>query len=364
MNKIENTLTRINDFAEDDYSRFLQSANRHYAAALAESLPQEERERLLQGTSLKGYLEKRREMKDRRILAKAKGVLRPIKDVIADFSDGRSGKRMEARKELQWRFVTQAGKDQIAILTAMLQAGTKIDTAWVAQTLAGGYDKTLQEIQKRYPKSLNCFRELLYQRCEENISCPSVAAYMVDNMPIELIEKHLEELESIGGYRKLCLRMASNRAYIIDESKMTLFQYLDVLARTGRTTEQQPIWRRFCDWLQEASVYSVSWYNHMRFEQTNGDTSINLSLADIREVSWFIKSCGTLEFTDLICAVFDLDQRVQARLHKVLELDDANHQVPYDISNADEHYKSLLIQFAKEEISNIETSSLPKNLTE
>jgi len=364
MNKIENTLTRINDFAEDDYSRFLQSANRHYAAALAESLPQEERERLLQGTSLNSYLDKRIEMIDRRAQTKPKGLMRPIKDVIADFADCRSGKRMEARKELQWRFATQAWKDQIAILTTMLQADTKTDTAWVAQTLTGSYGDTLRDIELHHPKAIKDFRDLLYQRCEENISCPQVAAYMVANVPKEFVEKHLEELEGIVGYRKLCLRMASDSAYIIDESKLTLFQYLDVLARAGRMTEQHTIWKRFCDWLRDISEYSVSWDNHIRLEQADNGLVIELSLADIREVGWFVKSCGTLNFSDLICAVFDLDQRIQARLRETVEQDYASRQVPYDTSNADEHYKALLIQLAKEEVGNIETSSLPKNLTE
>jgi len=364
MNKIENTLTRINDFAEDDYSRFLQSANRHYAAALAESLSQEERERLLQGTSLNSYLEKRCEMKDRRAQTKSKGMMRPIKDVIADFSDNRSGKRMEARKELQWRFATQAWKDQIAILTAMLQADTKTDTAWLAQTLAGSYGDTLRDIDAYHPKAIKDFRDLLYQRCEENISCPQVAAYMVDNMPIEIVKQHKEVLEGIVGYRKLCLRMASDSTYIINEGKLTLFQYLDVLARTGRTTEQHPIWKRFCDWLRDISDYSVSWDNHIRLEQFGNGINIGLSLADIREVGWFVKLCGTLNFSELICAVFDLDQRIQAHLRETVKQYYANQLVPYDTGNADEHYKSLLIQYAKEEVGSIETSSLPKNLTE
>lgn len=355
--EVKRILTEINGMATDDYGRFLQSPDRHYVAALAESLTHDERKELFKETSLGGYLEKRYELIDKRTLPKIGYVMRPIAEVMADFSDSKSGKRMEARKELQFRFETQAWKDQIAILMTMLQTDTKIDTAWVAKTLSGEYRFILLKIFDFYLDGRDKFRELLFPRCEKHLSHPDVATFMVDYMPQEYVDRHLDELERIVGYRKLCVRLALDPNYTIDESKLTLFQYLDVLSKTNRTPKQQPIWVRLCEWFHNIDADDVSWESRSPFGWTREYDASTLSLTDISEVRWFVKSCGAIHLPGLICAVYNLDQRVNARLR-------GSHG---ETSNApimaDVQYKKLLVEFAKEEIDNIDTSSLPKDVT-
>lgn len=332
-------------------------------AALAESLTLDEGKELFKDTSLGGYLDKRNELIDKQKMSKTRYIMRPIAEVLTDFSDSKSGKRREARKELQFRFDTQAWKDQIGILTVMLQTDTKIDTAWVAKLLSGDCYMNLDYLFNCFPDNYNGFWDLLYKRCEEHFSHPAVAAFMVDHMPNEYVDRHLEELERIIGYRKLCLRLARSIDYAIDESKLTLFQYLDVLSKSYRTPKQQAVWDKLCDWFRKVDANEVSWESGSRFGWAeHADASI-LSLTDLSDIRWFVKSCGALHLTGLICAVYDLDQRVKARLQETKEREATVRQMSTDPLMAGAHYKKLLIQFAKEEIDNVDTSSLPKDVT-
>lgn len=199
--------------------------------------------------------------------------------------------------------------------------------------------------------------------CTKNYMYPAIAAYIVDAMPQELIAKHQEELERIVGYRKLCLRMAYDRDYAIDESKLTIFQYLDVLAKRDRTPKQLPVWKSFCEWLRNMDEDLVAWDNRVSMSETADGVAIGISLVDIREVRWLVKSCGMIQLPWVISAVYDLDKRVRARLKAVVAQDNADKAVPYDSYKADAHYKGLLVRFAKEEVDKTETSSLPKDTT-
>lgn len=355
--EVKRILAEINGMATDDYGRFLQSPDRHYVAAMAESLTRDERNELFKETSIGGYLEKRYELIDKRTMPKIGYVMRPIAEVLADFSDSKSGKRTEARKELQFRFETQAWKDQVDILTAMLETDTKADTAWVAKILSGEYRFILLRIFDFYLDGRDKFRELLFPRCEKHLSHPDVATFMVDYMPQEYVDRHLDELERIVGYRKLCARLALVPNYTIDESKLTLFQYLDVLSKTNRTPKQQPIWDRLCEWFHNIDADEVSWESRSRYGWTEDNEASGLSLTNISEVRWLVKSCGAIHLPGLICAVYDLDQRVKERLRYT------QIEIPNDPIIAFAHYKKLLVEFAKEEIDNVDTSSLPKDVT-
>lgn len=361
--EVKRILTEINDKAVDDYGQFLQSSDRHYVAALAESLTLDERKEFFKDTSLGGYLEKRYELIDKRTLPKVRCIMRPITEVLADFSDSKSGKRMEARKELQYRFETQAWKDQIAILTAMLQTDTKVDTAWVAKLLSGDFRMTLEYLFNCHQNCYNGFWELLFQRCDKHVSHPDVASFMVDHMPKDYVDRRLDELERIVGYRKLCIRLACDKDYVIDETKLTLFQYLDVLSKSYRTPKQQIVWDKLCEWLRNTDADAVSLESHSRFGWTGHSAALIPSLTDLSEIRWFVKSCGAIHLTGLVCAVYELDQRVKSRMQETKERETTNQQISADPLMAEEHYKELLLQFAKEEIDNVDISSLPKDVT-
>lgn len=259
MKKTREILGEINAKAEENYSDFLHSGDKLYAWALANCLDSDEKSEALNETALSGYLEKCSDLAQERLLKPLMHFNEPIDKLLAAFNDQKSGERMEARKELQNRFPKQDWKTQIAILTAMLQLGTKTDTAWVTKALAGGFDYLLRHICDRNPGKYDGFWELLYQRCDENYMYPAIAAYIIDAMPQELIAKHQDELERIVGYRKLCLRLAYDRDYVIDKSKLTLFQYLDVLAKRERTPKQLPVWEGFCEWLRNLDEDLVAW---------------------------------------------------------------------------------------------------------
>lgn len=347
MELTKEILKEINGLAESDYYGFVRSSDRVYAAALARCLEEKTRSRLTEGTPLESYLEKRQELAQQRAAKSFSRVNRPIREVLADFSNPRSGKRMDARKELQERFVAQSFKDQIAIVKTMLHAGTMTDTAWVTKTMTGGF-KSLLSTKKGQSVEI---MELLYRRCDEYCRCPAIADYIVAQLPMEIVNKRQEELERVVGYRKLALRLAKESPeYVIDPSKLTLFQYLDAQAKSGRGARQYPVWENFCDWLQSLDPYMVVWEDKTRLSSEDGVISVGLSLADIREVRWLVKSCGRLGLADVVSALYRLDKKVQSRLQEFASREHANHALPYDRLKADSRFKKCLIQLAKDEI--------------
>lgn len=280
MDKTREILNEINAIAEEDYSAFLKSGDKLYALALTRCLDSEGQDDTLNETALRGYIDKCSDLAQERLHKPLMHFNEPINELLSSFKNPKSGERMEARKELQSRFPFQDWKTQIAILTAMLQLGTKTDTAWVTKALAGGFGYLLRHICERNPGKYDSFWELLYQRCDENYMYPAVATYIVDAMPLDLIAKHQEELERIAGYRKLSLRLAYDRDYAIDESKLTVFQYLDVLAKRDRTPKQLPVWKKFCDWLLGLNEDMVAWDNRVSISETAEGVVVGISLVD------------------------------------------------------------------------------------
>ncbi len=350
MEKTKEILKEIIGIAERDYFGFVGSTDRVYAIALASCLDDETRSRMTRDSPLEEYLEKCQELAERCAAAPLSRVNRPIKEVLADFTNPQSGRRQTARKELQERFATQSFKDQIAILNSMLRVGTMTDTAWVAKTLARGFRLLLLPDTEAIENT----KELLYLRCDEHHRCPAVADYIVAQLPLKMVIEHQEELERIVGYRKVALRLAKeDPEFVIDAEKLTLFQYLDVLAKSGRGVGEYPVWKAFREWLLGLDPDLAVWETRAKITDTPEGIEVNLSLADISDVRWLVKSCGQLGLADVITSLYDLDKRAQALLQEFAKQAHSNHAIPYDSHKADRLLKNRLIGLAKEELDKI-----------
>ncbi len=147
----------------------------------------------------------------------------PIATLIRNFVNKRSGKVIESREEIQWRFDYLDWKDQKKIILAFLDAGKK-DRQWA-------YSKTLDYWDKSFEPKIRD----LWERLHEGKSSWTVIRYF----PVEYLSENIEKFTEGRDYYFVCLRLAKNMAFEIDKSKLSNTDYLAVLYHTGRSIDEE-----------------------------------------------------------------------------------------------------------------------------
>ena len=128
----------------------------------------------------------------------------PIVTLIRNYVNKKSGKVSVSREEIKWRFDHLDWKDQKKILIAFLDSGIS-DREWEI--------KELWETYHEYKCSWSVIRYF----------------------PLEYIKEHIEEFTDERDYFFICLRLAKDKDYTIDLSKLSKRDYLAVLWHTDRT---------------------------------------------------------------------------------------------------------------------------------
>lgn len=143
----------------------------------------------------------------------------PIVTLIRNYVNKKSGKVSVSREEIKWRFDHLDWKDQKKILTAFMDSGIS-DREWAYSKMLDNWDDTFQLKVKE-----------LWETYHEYKCSWSVIRYF----PLEYIKEHIDEFTDDRDYYFICLRLAKDKDYAIDRTKLSKKDYLAVLWHTGRT---------------------------------------------------------------------------------------------------------------------------------
>lgn len=143
----------------------------------------------------------------------------PIATLIKNYINKKSGKVPESRKEIRRRFDHLDWKDQKKIMQAFLESG-KGDRLWAYSKLVDNWDKSFESRIKE-----------LWEQSHEGKSSWVVIRYF----PTKYLSQNIDKFTDDRDYYFICLRLAKDKSYIIDKSKLSITDYLSVLYHTGRS---------------------------------------------------------------------------------------------------------------------------------
>ena len=142
----------------------------------------------------------------------------PIATLIKNYTNKKSGKVSESREEIKWRFNWLDWKDQKRILVAFLDSG-KSDREWAYGKVLDYWDESFMPKVKE-----------LWETYHEYKCSWSVIRYF----PIDYISEHIEDFTDERDYYFICLRLAKDKSFVLDRSKLSNKDYLAVLYHTDR----------------------------------------------------------------------------------------------------------------------------------
>ena len=142
----------------------------------------------------------------------------PIATLIKNYINKKSGKVPESRKEIQRRFDYLDWKDQKKIMQAFLESG-KADRLWAYSKLLDNWDKSFEPRIKE-----------LWEQSHEGI----ISWVVTHHFPTKYLSQNIDKFTDERDYYFICLRLAEDKSYIIDRSKLSITDYLSVLYHTGR----------------------------------------------------------------------------------------------------------------------------------
>jgi len=143
----------------------------------------------------------------------------PIATLIRNFINKKSGKVSVSREEIQRRFNHLDWKDQKKILSAFLDSCIT-DREWAYGQLISYWDDSF------LPKVKELWETYHEYKCSWSI---------IRYFPLEYIKEHIEEFTDERDYYFICLRLAKDKDYVIDRTKLSDSDYLAMLWHTGRT---------------------------------------------------------------------------------------------------------------------------------
>ena len=189
--------------------------------ALLESLDEHDVELIDQCTDwFEVKVLKGRMLDGRKERAKPKNVTHrlnyPIEEVLDDYVNGRTGKLVEAKRQLKKRFDGLDHDMQVRVMMALMENGSLTERNFV-------YDKLYGE-----EFCVDSFIPLVEHWWEDTPE-RKLAKVIVKYCPREYILEHLEELEDHCNYSTLCLRTGIQPK----EEKLKPWTYLYVLKTVG-----------------------------------------------------------------------------------------------------------------------------------
>ena len=143
----------------------------------------------------------------------------PIKTLIRNYVNKKSGKVAVSRDEIKWRFDHLDWKDQKKILAAFLDSCMS-DREWAYGKVLDYWDESFEPKVKE-----------LWETYHEYKCSWSVIRYF----PLDYITAHMDEFTDERDYYFICLRLAKDKSYVIDRSKLSDIDYLALLYHTDRS---------------------------------------------------------------------------------------------------------------------------------
>lgn len=141
----------------------------------------------------------------------------PIRRLLRDFEDKKSGKVVESRREIRRRFDYLDRPQQIKFLKVCFQS-CKSDREWAYEEVYNHWDPKFKDI---IADLWHKFHEGGARRC------------IVKHFPIEFVAQEIESLDSKETYYDLCLRLCYYGNFSIDKNRLTPLQVLSLYVKTG-----------------------------------------------------------------------------------------------------------------------------------
>lgn len=142
-----------------------------------------------------------------------------IATLIRNYINKRSGKVSVSREEIKWRFDCLDWTDQKKILLAFLDSGLS-DREW-------GYTKLLDYWDESFePKVREVWEKYHEYRC---------SWVVIRYFPLDYVTAHSDEFTDERDYYFISLRLAQDKDFRIDRSRLSATDYLALLHHTGRT---------------------------------------------------------------------------------------------------------------------------------
>lgn len=141
----------------------------------------------------------------------------PIRGLLRDFEDKKSGKVVESRREIRRRFDYLDRPQQVRFLKACFQS-CKSDREWAYEEVTAHWDPKFRDI---ISDLWHEFHEGGARRC------------IVKHFPIEFVAQEIESLDNKETYYDLCLRLYYYGKFSIDKNRLTPLQVLSLYVKTG-----------------------------------------------------------------------------------------------------------------------------------
>ncbi len=141
----------------------------------------------------------------------------PIRRLLRDFEDKKSGKVVESRREIRRRFDYLDRLQQVRFLKACFQS-CKSDREWAYEEVTAHWD----------PKFKDIIADLWHESHEDG-----ARRCIVKHFPIEFVAQEIESLDSNDTYYDLCLRLCYYYKFSIDKNRLTPLQVLSLYVKTG-----------------------------------------------------------------------------------------------------------------------------------
>ena len=121
----------------------------------------------------------------------------PVATLLRNFVNKQSGKVVDSRKEIQWRFDCLDWKDQKKILFAFLASG-KSDREWAAKKLTVFWDPCFEKVVSD-----------LWEQTGDDILAWPITRYF----PTDYLKANSDRLGTGRNYHTLCLRLAYEKDF-------------------------------------------------------------------------------------------------------------------------------------------------------
>jgi len=145
----------------------------------------------------------------------------PIATLIKNYVNKKSGKVADSREEIQRRFDYLDWKDQKKIVLAFLESG-KTDRQWAYSKVLDYWDKSFE------PKIKELWEQLHEEKCSWSV---------IRYFPKEYLSLNIDMFTEDRDYYFICLRLAEDKDFAVDKSKLSNSDYLAVIYHTGRTVD-------------------------------------------------------------------------------------------------------------------------------
>ena len=138
----------------------------------------------------------------------------PIETLLITFYQGNEKEREDACVQLEKRFYAQIHDCQIIIMKALLTADEYTRRICYLKLLSEWWDDAvIPDVERNW----QTFRE------------PNCLRVIAHRFPLDYVLSHRVEIEK-AGYLSLCLRLASDKDFIIDKSRLSRKEYCHIVA--------------------------------------------------------------------------------------------------------------------------------------